>query len=275
MPKKEYPYPWAEFRDTRIASLRKGGGRLIWQFLENEELTRVLLDEAAERGTYSAISAFHFGNENFLHSQPYLHRWYGRIPCVGLQDAHGKESWWWGNQLAGFATLFIAQEPTWKAWLEALDRNHVMTVRHDAITGWKTHLAGGSPEVRAFIAERERQWRWWNEDGRPSRRPAVALTVLRPSSRFEVATPSSGTALRLRLWAENSGRGTPQQPRAELIDIHVDGRVVTPTLHESADDRYYLVQLDDSPGTHKALARIRLLDTGTAVSAEQSWTGIR
>jgi hypothetical protein len=59
---------------------------------------------------------------------------------VGLQDAHGKESWWWGNQLSGFTTLFIAKEPTWDGWLEALDQNHVMAVRHDAITGWKTHL---------------------------------------------------------------------------------------------------------------------------------------
>ena len=31
---------------------------MIWQFLENEELTRVLLGEATERGTYSAISSF-------------------------------------------------------------------------------------------------------------------------------------------------------------------------------------------------------------------------
>jgi hypothetical protein len=25
---------------------------------------------------------------------------------------------------------------------DALDRNHVMAVRHDAITGWKTHVTG-------------------------------------------------------------------------------------------------------------------------------------
>jgi hypothetical protein len=246
---------------------------MVWQFLENEELTRVLLDEATERGTYSAISAFHFGNENFLHSQPYLHRWYGRIPFVGLQDAHGKESWWWGNQLAGFATLFIAREPTWDGWLEALDRGHVMTVRHDAITGWRTHLAGGSPEVRAFVSKRERQWRWWNDQGRQSRRPAAALTVLRSSSKFEVATPSSGVALRLRLWSENSGRGTPQQNRAELVDFHVDGRAVTPTLHESQEDRHYVVQVDELPGKHQAVARVRVLETGAQVDVEQSWEG--
>jgi len=65
--KTKYPYPWAEFRDTRIAALRRGHGRMVWQFNENEEITRVLLDEAIERGTYSGISTFHFGNEDFLH----------------------------------------------------------------------------------------------------------------------------------------------------------------------------------------------------------------
>jgi len=273
MPKKNHPYPWPEFRDTRIASLRKGGGRMIWQFLENEELTRVLLDEAVERGTYAGIASFHFGNENFLHSQPYLHRWYGRIPFVGLQDAHGKESWWWGNQLAGFTTLFIAKEPAWQGWLDALDRNHVMAVRHDAITGWKTHLAGGSPEVREFVARREMEWRWWNNQGQQSRRPPAALTVLRPSSKFEAGAPASGIALRLRLWSENTGAGLPQEPRAELIELRVDGRAVQPQLFQTKDDRYHLAALDDSPGAHTAAARVRLVDSGRETTVESRWEG--
>jgi hypothetical protein len=273
MPKKNHPYPWPEFREERIAALRAGGGRLIWQFLENEELTRVLLDEALERHTYSGVATFHFGNENFLHSQPYLHRWYGRIPFVALQDAHGKESWWWGNQLAGFTTLFVAKEPTWESWLEALDRNHVMAVRHDAISGWKTHLAGGSPELRQFVMKRAREWRWWDDEGRQSRRPAAAMTVLHPNSRFEIGVPQTGVALRVRLWSENSGAGIPQHPRAELIELTVDGRRVEAQSHEAKDDRYRIVTLGDEPGVHTARARVRLLGSNRETTVETKWHG--
>jgi hypothetical protein len=275
MSKKNHRYPWPEFRDNRISALRKGDGRLIWQFNENEELTRMLLDEALERPTYSGIATFHFGNENFLQSQPYLQRWYGRIPFTGLQDAHGKESWWWGNQLAGFTTLFVAEEPTWQAWLEALDRNHVMAVRHDAVTGWKTHLAGGSPELRDFVMKRADSWRWWDGEGRQSRRPAAAITVLRPGSKFEVGTPEKGIALRVRLWCENSGAGIPQQPRAELIELTVDGQRTTPETYEAKDDRYHLLALDDRPGAHTARARIRLLGTDRETTVETKWEGAR
>ena len=141
LPKKGFPYPWETFRDGRLAQLRRGGGRLVWQFNENEEFTRVLLDEAVAKGTYAAIAAFHFGNENFLHSQPFLHRWAGRLPYVGLQDAHGKESWWWSKYLSAFRTLYVAREPGWAGWLEALATGRVMTVRHDEVTGWKTQYA--------------------------------------------------------------------------------------------------------------------------------------
>jgi hypothetical protein len=275
MPKKNHPYPWPEFRDTRIAALRAGDGRLIWQFLENEELTRVLLDEALQRRTYSAIASFHFGNENFLHSQPYLHRWYGRIPFVGLQDAHGKESWWWGDQLAGFTTLFVAKEPTWEGWLEALDRNHVMAVRHDAITGWKTNLAGGSPELREFVKERANEWRWWNDAGRQSRRPAAAITVLRSTSLFETGVPESGIALRVRPWCDNTGAGIPRQARTELVELTVDGRRVDFRSHQTRDDRYYLVTLEDQPGVHVAEARVRELASDRETTVETKWVGVQ
>jgi hypothetical protein len=250
--KKEFPYPWPEFRDSRIAALRRGQGRMVWQFNENEELTRVLLDD----GTYSAISTFHFGNEDFLHSQPFLHRWNGRIPFVGLQDAHAAESWWWGNQLAGFTTLFLAREADWKGWLEALDRGHVMAVRHDAITHWKTELAGGTPEMRDFVA---RAWR-------PAQRPAASLVLLRPGMKFEAGAPEQGLALRLRLWAENTTQGLPREPRAELVELRVDGRPVSPALVESRADRYFLLALADTPGEHRAEARVRVLETGAVVT---------
>ena len=273
LPKKNHPYPWQQFRDGRLSDLQDGDGRLFWQFLENEELTRILLDEAVESGTYAGIASFHFGNENFLHSQPYLHRWFARLPFVGLQDAHAKESWWWGNQLAGFTTLFLAEEPTWDAWLEALERRHVMAVRHDAVSGWKTHLAGGSDAVRRFVLEREKEWRWWDEGGAQARRPAGALTLLRPGAKFEAGAPESGLALRLRLWQENTSRGGPAEPRVELLAFTVDGRKVEPRLEQSDEDRYYLAALDDAPGDHAAEARLRIISSGRETSVRTAWKG--
>jgi hypothetical protein len=263
MPKKNHPYPWTEFRDSRIAVLRRGKGRMIWQFNENEELTRALLDEAVERGTYAAIATFHFGNENFLNSQPFLHRWYGRLPFVGLQDAHGSESWWWGDQLGGFTTLFLAREPSWDTWLEALDRNHVMAVRHDGVTGWKTHLAGGSPEVREFVMKRAGEWRWWDDDGKPARRPAASLTWLVPGTKFEAGVPETGVAVRVRLWQDNTGQGIPRAPRAELVELRINGGRVSPQLVETRNDRYFLAK---AAATGDAEADVRLLDSGKTIS---------
>ncbi|MGE5568151.1 MAG: prenyltransferase/squalene oxidase repeat-containing protein [Rhodospirillales bacterium] len=271
MEKMKHPYPWSELRDTRIADLRKRGGRMIWQFLENEELTRILLDEAVEKGTYAAVSTFHFGNENFLHSQPFLHRWYRRLPFVGLQDAHGSESWWWGDQLAGFTTLFVAREPTWEGWLEALDRNLVMSVRHDAITGWKTHFAGGTPELHRFLEQRSAWRRLWDGAGRGSRRPAASLVLLRPGMKFEVAAPETGLALRLRLWQDNTGAGIPRQPRTELVELTLDGKRVEPDLKESKADRYYLYTFPAEPGRHTAEARVRILESGNVVTISTTW----
>lgn len=275
MEKMNFAYTWDQFRDRRIVQLRKAQGRMVWQFLENEELTRVLLDDGVANGSYSAIASFHFGNENFLHSQSYLHRWYGRLPFVGLQDAHGQESWWWGNQLAGFTTLFAGRDGSWESWLEALDRNLVMSVRHDAITGWKTHYAGGSPELRAFVQRREARWRWWDESGAQSRRPAAALVLLRPGMRFEAGVPAEGAALRLRLWQENTGQALPREPRAELVRLSIDGHAVEPKLVETRNDRYFLCPAADTPGAHRAEAGIRLLASGRITTVTTTWSGGR
>ena len=60
------------------------GGRLVWQFGENEELARIYLDDSLERGGYAAISTFHFGNPDFTNSEPFLNRYRGQIPFVAL-----------------------------------------------------------------------------------------------------------------------------------------------------------------------------------------------
>jgi hypothetical protein len=261
LPKKNFAYPWEEFRDTRIRQLRAGRGRMIWQFNENEEITRALLDEAAQKGTYSAISTFHFGLENFLESQPFLQRWLGRIPMVALQDAHGGESWWWGDWLTGFRTLFIAREPTWDGWLEALDRNHVASARRDAVTKWELQIAGALPHVRDFLMAHSSQWAWWDEQEEARGRPAGVMTVLRPGSPFEAGAPERGLAVRIRLWADNTGQGVPRTPRAELAALEVDGREVIPNAVSAQNDRYLIYAIPDA-AARRATARVRALETG-------------
>lgn len=275
LPQKRFPYPWETFRDGRLAKLRQGGGRLVWQFNENEELTRALLDEAAEKGTYAAIAAFHFGNENFLHSQPFLHRWAGRLPFVGLQDAHGKESWWWSKYLSAFRTLYVARDAGWAGWLEALETGRVMTVRHDEVTGWKTQYAGGSPELRSFVNRREAEWRWWGADGKNSRLPLGSLTLLRPGMPFEEGAPTQGLALRLRLAADTTNQGVPKANLAKLVELRVDGRVVDFPVLASNSDRYHIFWETESDTTemlHRAEADILDVETGRKMTLACSWT---
>jgi hypothetical protein len=277
LPPQKKPYDWSYFHSARVRPLQKGGGRLIWQFNENEEISRVLLDDAIRSGAYSAIASYHFGRQNFIQTYPFLHRWYGRLPFIGLQDVHSRESWWWGNQLAGYTTLFLAKDATWESWLEALDKNWVMAVRHDAVTGWKTHLSGGSPEVRAHVMKQAAQWCWWDDAGRQVRRPAAALTLLRPGMRFEAGAPSADSrgalALRLRLWHENSQQGRPLEPHAELVELQVDGQPVKPALRQSEIDRYFLYEFTNSPGPHRAEAAARLRDSGRIGKVSTSWRG--
>ena len=271
LPKTKFPYPWEEFRDSRIAELRKGGGRLVWQFNENEELTRILLDEAVEKGTYSAIAAFHFGNENFLHSQPFLHRWDGRLAFVGLQDAHGKESWWWSKYLMAFRTLYLARDASWESWLDALENQRVITVRHDAVTGGETHIAGGTPELRELIFRRQAEWKWWGEDAL-NRTPPGSLVALRPGLPFEAGAPQEGIALRLRLAADTTNQGVPKQDLAELLAFRIDGNPATMERKESASDRYHHLELPDLPGTHIAEAELKDLSTGRQTTISATWT---
>ncbi|MEP7366454.1 MAG: prenyltransferase, partial [Acidobacteriota bacterium] len=275
MPQKNHPYLYEEFRDTRLAALHRGGGRLVWQCNDNEEISRVLLDEAALTGSYAGIASFHFGIQDFAHTYPFLHRWYGRIPFVGLLDAHAAESWWWGDQLGGQKTLFLAKEPDWEGWLQALKNNWVVSVRHDAATGWKTHMTGGQPHVRDAVMKQEASWRWWDATGQPSRRPAASLVLLRPGMPFEAGAPEPDAqqdrTLRLRLWQDNSQQGKPVQPRAELVVLRVDGTPVSPEIREPAGDRYFLLPVRRKPGEHRAEAEVRVLASGKVETHSVSW----
>src|SRR5262249_10882054 len=74
------PATWEAYRDRRLAPLINAGGRLVWQFGENEELTRYYFDDSLRRGGYAAISTFHFGNPDFANSEPWLNHYRGVIP---------------------------------------------------------------------------------------------------------------------------------------------------------------------------------------------------
>ncbi|MBI4905476.1 MAG: terpene cyclase/mutase family protein [Acidobacteria bacterium] len=262
------PVPWSHFRDTRIAAIRAARGGMIWQFNENEELTRILLDEAVERGTYAAIAAAHFGNENFLNTQPFLMRYHGLLPYVALQDAHAQESWWWADQLAGFRTVFLAKAPTWDGWLEALREQRTVSIRHDAVNRFITHWDGGDAAVRRAIAAAEADWRWWGVQPNQILRPAASLVAVTPTSLFEEARPSEGVALRLRLRHRNTTQGGPAEPEAQLVELTVDGKQVEPRLVEKTNnrkqlsDRYYRFDRANLTGRHTAAARVKLLSTG-------------
>jgi len=259
---------WEQFRDRRMAPLEAIGGRLIWQFGENEELVRLYFDDSLERGGYAAISTFHFGNPDFTNSEPFLNRWRGRIPYITLQDAHGPEPWWFADITTGCRTLFLAEEPTYEAWMRALKNNWVVAVRHDSVSKLKTWRHGGSDEVVAAVFAQEAQWRWWDNPG--VARPLVSLAALRPGEKLEAGAPQSGVALRVRCACQNTAHGGLLDPLAELVSLTVDGQpVATSVVEEKAPhrsdviDRYHLYPWSDAPaGSHVAVATVRELATG-------------
>jgi hypothetical protein len=266
------PTPWPKFRDERIGALQRARGRMVWQFNENEELSRVLLDEAVERGTYAAISSFHFGKENFLQTQPFLNRYRGLLPFIGLQDAHGRESWWWGDVLAAFRTVFLAKEPTWEAWLEALREDHVVSIRHDTVTQFETQYAGSSNEVREFVRRHEREWRWWGNQPERILRPLASVVPVTPEDRFDVGRPEKGVAVRIRCWWATTNLGGPLKPVTELAELKVDGAVVKPEFIQKKTERgglsdcYHLWPIaEPTRGKHTAVATVRRTETGEMV----------
>lgn len=284
-PEKAIPYE--EFRTRRQAPLEQAGGRLVWQFGENEELVRAILDDTLERGGYAAISTFHFGNPDFTYTEPFLSTYRGQIPSFGIQDAHGPEPWWFSDMTEGYRTLFLAAEPTWEGWLTALKNNWVCPVRHDAVTQGRTRYHAGSPEVLEFIKAREAQWRWW--DNPRVKRPLVSLVAVRPDDEFEAGRPERGVRLRVRCQWENTTNGAPKTLRVELVSLAVDGQRVeaTPLVIQApaaagkakkkgkgkgkaqaaaaapqAPAQYQYLIENPTPGRHTATVTVRELATG-------------
>jgi hypothetical protein len=269
---------WPEFRDRRLAPLEKGGGRVFWQFGENEELTRVFLDDSLARGGFAAISTFHFGNPDFTNSSPFLMQYRGRVPFVALQDAHGPEAWWFADMTTGFRTLFLATEPTWDGWLNALKQNWVVSVRRDAVSQEKLWLHAGRDDVARFVREHDKEWRWW--DNPDIRRPLVSVMALTPADEFEAGRPEKGIAIRVRCAWENTTQGQPKRPLVELVKLVVDGAEVRPTMvtpkrlkGKGIADHYARFHLaEPKPGKHTVTATVRELSTGSESSRITEFT---
>ncbi len=255
---------WPQFQERRLAPLERGNGRLVWQFGENEELVRMLLDDSVERRGFAAISTFHFGNPDFTNTEPFLNRWRGKIPFIALQDAHGPEPWWFSDMTTGFRTLFLGTEPTWDAWLRALREDWVVPVRRDQWTRGQTWMHGGSKAVLDHVRSREREWRWW--DSASAMRPMVSLAVLKPEDELEAGKPERGVLLRVRCAWENNPQGLARQPISELVRLTLDGRDVSPTRVERKranglydDHAHHLALPDLASGSHRATAVVRVV----------------
>lgn len=266
--------PWEEFRDRRLGPLRRAGGRMVWQICDNEEFSRILLDDSLERGGYAALSTFHM-RQNFAAFLPWLYRYRGVIPFVTLQDAHGVEPWWWTDDLASHRTVFLAREPTWEAWLEALEKNWVVSIRHDEVTRYRTRILGGAPGVREIVLRHEDDWRWWGERPGEIRRPLVSIVAVRPGDRFEAGRPERGVGVRVRTAWSNNPAGAAVQPLAELVGLAVDGvRVPTRRVERRGEkgrleDVYEIAELPGlGPGRHVAVATVRRKNSGEESRAE-------
>jgi prenyltransferase beta subunit len=267
---------WRQFQERRLTPLLQQRGRLIWQFGENEPLVRMLLDDSIQRGGFAAISTFHFGNPDFTNSEPFLMRYRGQIPFVALQDAHGVEPWWFADMTEGFRTLFLARQPTWDAWLEALKNNWVVAVRHDAVSGGKTWMHG-MPEVVELVQKQQHDWQWW--DNPSIARPLVSVVALTPADEFEVARPGAGVAIRVRAAWENTTQGLPKKPIAELVRLVVDGKpvqtehVIRRRPNQAVEDDYYLYRWPDAPsGKYTATATVKRLGTGDEATRSIAFT---
>lgn len=268
---RQGPVSWDAFRNRRLEPLRKGRGRLNWQFGQHEDVIRLFLDDSLMRPGYSTISTFHFGNIDFTTSEPFLHRWRGQLPFIALQDAHGIEPWWFTDQTEGMRTLFLGTEPTWDAWLKALENNWVAAVRHDYRTKYHTWMHTGSDQVSDFIRNHEKDWRWW--DNPSIHRPLVSLVTVRPEDTFEAGRPDQGVNLRIRVAHRNTNHGLLKEPLATFESLAVNGEEVSPELisvaskrtPDSLEDQYRLFSLK-SKGTHSATVTARIRQSGELIT---------
>ena len=243
--------PWEEYRKSSFDPLLKAGGSLNWQYNENEELTRILLDDSVLRGGYTTIMDFHWNERSLADAHPFLYRYRHQLSFVAQQDAH-YDTWRDCSNLAGYRTIFLGAAPTWAAWQQALRKNWVVAVRHDPVTKFRTRMHGGAAGVQEFLRGLEAEWKWWGEKPEDLLRPKVSLHVLTPVDFFEESRPQKGFVLRARVW----------EKRVKLEGLLVDGKPVQAS---------FVKPTQEISGYHKAvLARpARGAHTATLVARDE------
>lgn len=264
-----------QLKKTTLQQLKNVNGGLILQVSNNEPLARLMLDESINTGLgYLAISTVHFG-QNFMFWLPYLAEYRYRLPLVTLQDAHGKESWTWADELTHHRTLFIAKKPGYDDMVSALKNNWVVGVRHDSVSGYKTRMLGGTIAARSFISSKEYDWKWWGPADK-LHRPQAAITILSKDDLFEAGKPASGLNIRIRTrW--NSVRQTLKSPAVELDRLVVDGNEVKAdpvTVGRGAAfiDAYYLYQWGEpAKGEHTIEAFVEDVHSGKKYTYTQTF----
>lgn len=269
---------WQRYRQTFTEPLLKENGALILQVTNNEPLGRMILDESVEKGGFAAISTIHFG-QNFSFWLPWLHEYRHQLPFITLQDAHGTESWWWGNELLGHRTLFLGKNGSYEDLMLALKNNWVVAVRHDSISAYKTRMLGGAAGVQSFIRSREDEWKWWKGPGAADH-PWAAVTVVSASDTFEVAHPPTGVNVRIRCWWKGV-RQFIKEPLVTLEILKIDNVAVKPEYVEKNNngiitDSYYLYALPQPGiGTHTIEAGFRNLINNSVkvITSKFDYTG--
>jgi hypothetical protein len=254
---------WQEYHKNYVRPLLNEGGALLLQISNNEPLARLLLDESIKNGGYEAISTIHF-DQNFLFFLPYLYQYRYQLPFVSLQDAHGRQSWWWTDDLVSYRTLFLAKKPTYKAMMKALRKNWVVAVRHDSLSGYKTRILGGARGVQQYILSHQDEWKWWGNNPADLHRPWAAITVVKSSDSFEVARPKEGVNIRIRCWWHAKTTGLKHRV-VKLKALHIDHKLVKPEHIEKRGrrgrlmDSYYLYQMPN-PTEEKHLIKATLMN---------------
>jgi len=257
---------WETYQSKYLEPLLANNGFLMLQILNNEPLSRILIDESINRKGYSAISTIHF-SQNFLFWLPHLNQYRYKLPLVALQDAHGPETWWWMHELAAYRNLFIAKEPTYEGLMQALKNNWIVAVRHDEVSGHKTRMLGGAPGVQDYIKAHENEWRWWNDETSEMAKPLAVVTILKPGDKFEAAAPESGVTVRIRTrWA--GVRQNIKTPEVRLDRLEIDGVAATCEYKErksrnATADAYYTYHMPScAKGNHEAKAYVTEIATG-------------
>lgn len=265
IPQMKNDLSWAEYRKTFVEPLLKDNGALLLQISNNEPSARMILDESTSKGGYAAISTIHF-NQDFLFWDPFLYQYRYQYPFVSLQDAHGKESWWWSGELIGYRTLFLAKEPTYAAMMKALKNNWIVAVRHDSLSKYKTRILGGAPGVRQYVLAHQDQWKWW-EKPEQLEHPWAAITIVWPEDSFEVTRPVKGVNIRLRPWW-HTDKFVLKYPIVKLVQLSIDNKILTTTYVEKKGrdniiDSYYWYHLPSlSKGKHQLKAELINIKTG-------------